>query len=453
MNFKAGFASLNIDPPLGIGVAGYYIPRFAKGILDSVEVGALVLELDGKKIAIVSIDSCGIPTAQIANYAELAEKRTGIKKENFLIASTHTHTAPLAYKTSSFEADEKPIIEYAKFLGERICEAVKLAVEDLGEAKMGYAVGYAPEKVSYIRRYKMKDGSVMTCPPIDDENILHPIGELDKRVNLLRFDRVGKESIALVNYGLHADTTNGELISADWPGVMRRTLKKALDGTHCIFLNGAEGDVGSTNVHPQAEDMNDTEISFDNEMKSPGMARFVGRAMAGCVLEIYDRVKYTDINEIELIKRRITVDANLASEEELKLAREYKKLHEAGRDDLIPYTAMQLTTVVAEAIRMCKMANGPKNFEFTLSGLKIGGAAIVGIPGEPFTEIGVKIKEATGWDIILPCALANGSEGYFPIKSAYEEGGYEARTSRYKAGTAEKIISEAHALLSDLKNA
>jgi len=442
---------LNANPPLGIGVSGYYVPRFAKGFLDSIEVSSLVLSLGERKIAIVSVDVCGIGEKQMLSYAELASEATGIAVNDIFISATHTHTGPLVAKTYAFDADVEIIESYAKFLGERLRDAVKLACDDLADAKMGYIVGYAPERVAYIRRYKMKDGSTMTCPPIDDPNIDHPIGELDQRVNVLRFDRTGKDSIVLVNYGLHADTINGELISADWPGVMRKTVEKALDGVKCIFLNGAEGDVGSTNVHPKDGDMNDTEISFDNEMKSPGMARFIGRAIAGTVLQVYDKVKYVEVDRLDMIKRPIFVAANLASEEELVLARKYKELHETGRDDLIPYEAMELTTVVAEAIRMCRLAGGPESFKLTLSGLRIGEVALVGIPGEPFTDIGVGVKQAPDWGLILPCALTNGNEGYFPVTSAYDEGGYEARTSPYKAGVAEKIIKESHELLKNLK--
>ena len=34
--FQVGYASVNINPPLGIGIQGYYVPRFAKGFLDVV---------------------------------------------------------------------------------------------------------------------------------------------------------------------------------------------------------------------------------------------------------------------------------------------------------------------------------------------------------------------------------------------------------------------------------
>jgi len=449
--FKIGFKEVNINPPLGIAVAGYYVPRYAKGILDDLTTSALVLELGDKKIALISIDACGIDDSLIKKYSAAIEEKSGIPQGNIFMSATHTHTGGVLTPGAAFEMDEEVIHKYAEFVGERVVDAVSMAMDDLKPSKMGYITGYAPERVAYIRRYKMKDGSTMTCPPINDPNIDHPIGELDQRVNVLRFDREGGESIVLVNYGLHADTVNGEMLSADWPAWMKKTLALALDGVKCIFFNGAEGDVGSTNVHPQGGDMNDTEISFDNEMKSPGMARFVGRAIAGTVLQVYDKVHYIDVDSIDIVCKTIKVPANVPKKEDMPLAREYKRLHEEGRDDLIPYTAMQLTTVVAEALRMCRMENGPKEYEINLTGLKIGPVAMVGIPGEPFTDIGVGIKEAEGWSMIMPCALTNGSIGYFPMQSAYDEGGYEARTSPFKAGVAEKIIDGGKALLDELK--
>ncbi len=452
-NFQIGFARVNINPPLGIGLYGYYIPRFAAGFLDDLEASALVLRCADEQIALVSVDLCGVASSMIETYSAAIEAATGIPAKNVFISATHTHTGGLIVPWEAFAADDEMTHRYGTFVGERVTDAVRMALADVKPARMGYIVGQAPARVAYIRRYKMKDGSTMTCPPINDPNIDHPIGTLDQRVNVLRFDREGGETVVLVNYGLHADTVNGDLLSADWPGHMRRTLRKALDGVETIFFNGAEGDVGSTNVHvkPGDGDMNDTEISFDNEMKSPGMARFVGRALAGTVLQVYDKVQYVDVDRIGILRREAAVPANRPTPEEAVLAHQYKDLHDAGRDDLIPFSAMELTTVVAEALRMCRLENGPENFYLPLTGVRIGSVALLGIPGEPFTEIGVKIKEAEGWDMILPCSLTNGDEGYFPVQSAYDEGGYEARTSPYRAGVAEAIVREAHALLKDLK--
>jgi len=447
---NVGFAKVNINPPLGIDVRGYYIERYAKGFLDDLEVNTLVLSCDDKKIAFISADLGGFDPDNANEIRNLIAEKTEIPFGNIFLSATHTHTGPqITTKNRCVRADL--VEEYLPFLKARITDSVKLALADLKPAKMGYITGYAPERVAYIRRYKMKDGSTMTCPPVNNPNIDHPIGELDQRVHVLRFDREGGNTIILVNYGLHADTVNGELISSDWPGWMRRTLDKALDGVDTIFFNGAEGDVGSTNVNPTGGDMNDTEISFDNEMKSPGMARFVGRALAGTVLQVYDKVCYVDVDNIDIIQKDVLIPANVPDPKDLPLARKYKELHDSGRDAEIPYEAMELTTVVAEAARMCNLADGPENFTLTLTGVKIGDVAMVGIPGEPFTDIGVGIKEAQGWAMIMPCALTNGGMGYFPMMSAYDEGGYEARASRFKAGVAEVIIENSKKMLDEMR--
>jgi len=450
--FKVGFSEVNINPPLGIEIVGYFIPRVAKGFLDDLKVKTIIMELGEKKIALISVDNCFIPGNNYMRYIEYIEKNTDISKENIFLAATHTHTGPYIAAALGYEASDVAK-KYDEFLKERISDSVILANADLRPAKMGHIVGYAPERVSYIRRHKMKDGTIMTCPPVDDPNLDHPIGEIDPRVNVLRFDREGAESIVLVNYGIHVDTIGGELISADFPAWLSDTIEKALDGTKCIFFSGAQGDVGSTNVHPKDGDMNDTEISFDNEMKSPGMARFVGRALAGTVLQVYDKVKYVDVDDINIIIEDLKVPSNMPHPSQIPLAEKYKSLHDAGRDCDIPFEAMELTTEVAEAERICSLKNGPEFFDIRLTGLKIGPVAMLGISGEPFTGIGVAVKEVPCWEMVMPCALTNGSNGYFPMQSAYDEGGYEARSSSFKAGVAERIIDGGKAILEKLHKA
>ena len=450
-DFRVGYAKVNVNPMLGIAIEGYYVPRFAKGFLDDLEAAALALECGGKTLLMISVDVCGIEKGLSMRYRRGIAEATGLPWENVFLSATHTHTGPALAHLDAFEADDGPIERYADFLGERLKDLSRLALMDLKLARMGFCVGHAPDRVAYIRRYKMKDGSTWTCPPINDPNIDHPIGELDQRVNVLRFDQEGGESIVLVNYGLHADTINGEMLSADWPGWMRRTLEKALDGVRTICFVGAQGDVGSTHVYPSGGDMNDTEISFDNEMKSPGMARFIGRALAGTVMQVYDKVEYIDVDEIDIAHRIVAVPANVPALEDLPRAHEYKALHEADRDCDIPFEAMELTTVVAEAIRMCNLENGPDHFDLELTGLRIGDVALIGLPGEPFTDIGRGLKQAGGWRLVMPCCITNGYEGYFPMKEAYDEGGYEARSSIYRAGVAERLIEEGKKLLDEMR--
>ena len=109
---------------------------------------------------------------------------------------------------------------------------------------------------------------------------------------------------------------------------------------------------------------------------------------------------------------------------------------------------MALTTVVAGAARKVRLKDGPLYFDFLLSSVRLGNLAFLGIPGEPFTSIGVGVKEnCKEYSMVLPCSNTNGYEGYFPNEGAYNEGGYETETSRFKAGVAEIIIEEGTKLL------
>ena len=100
---------------------------------------------------------------------------------------------------------------------------------------------------------------------------------------------------------------------------------------------------------------------------------------------------------------------------------------------------------------MVRLEHGPEFFPMLFSALAIGDVVFFGIPGEPFTGIGRGIKSSEGWKMICPTCLTNGSEGYFPMIDSYDEGGYEARSSNFKAGVAEKIIEEGKKILAEIR--
>jgi hypothetical protein len=314
---------------------------------------------------------------------------------------------------------------------------------------MGYGVAEAPG-IAFVRRFRMADGSVKTNPGVNNPEIVAPIGDVDERVGVLRFDREN-DTVVLVNFGCHPDVVGGCKISADWPGFVRSTVEKALDNVKCVFFNAAEGDVNHVNVHPTGGFLNDMFMDFDDVARGYGHARYMGRVIAGGVLQIFDKVKYVDIDSLVSVRKVLDIPSNKPTPEQLPEAYRIKKLHDEGRDSELPYSGMMLTTVVAEACRMVRLENAPDTFDMTLSGIKLGPVAIVGIPGEPFTGIGRGIKDTEGFDMILHVCCANGHEGYFPMKDSYDEGGYEARTSPFKAGVAEYIIEEGKKLLREME--
>jgi len=442
---QTGFARVNITPMMGIQLSGYFFERPTDGVLDDIEINALALACGENKAVILTVDNEGIARDITTDFRQCISEETGLKMESIYIHATHSHTAPILKKDSEVEIEK----EYYNFVRRKIVDVTRFALEDLKPTKMGWGIGKAPN-ISFVRRYRMKDGSVQTNPGIDNPDIAEPLGKVDDNVYVLRFDRKGADSLVLVNFANHPDSVGGSKVSADWPGFTRKIIEKTIDGTKCIVLNGAQGDINHVNVHPTGGYMNDLRIDFDGP-RGYKHCEYLARVVVGGVLQAYDKVRYVDVDTLKYKQRTIQVASNMPQPEELPEAHRIDDLHNAGRDDELGYSGMMLTTVVAEAWRMVSLEHGPVSYEMDLSAIAIGDIAFVGIPGEPFAGIGYGLREADGWDLVLATCITNGKHGYFPMKDAYDEGGYESRSSFFKAGVAEHIIDEGKALLEELK--
>ena len=445
-NLKVGYARVNITPPMGVNIAGYFVERIADGVLDELEACAVAVS-DGKNTALLmTIDHCGIVKDFLNEWRANIAAATGVPAEAIFIHSTHTHTGPVLIKGCKNPLNN----QYEIFLSTRVVDVARFALADMKCAKMGIGTGEA-KNVAFIRRYRMKDGTAKTNPGVNNPDIVAPIGITDESVHVVRFDREGAESVVLANFANHPDVVGGNKISADWPGMTRRFVEKAIENTKCIFFNGAQGDVNHVNVHPKAGDFNDMFNDFDGCSRGYGHARHIARVVTGAVMSVYDKVEYLENDEVKFMQKIVEIPSNKPDPKDLPLAHKYNDLHKAGRDEEIPFKAMMLTTVVAEAARMVRLENAPDTFPMLFSAISIGDVAMFGIPGEPFNGVGRGLKAAPGWKMVIPCCNTNAKEGYFPMMDSYDEGGYEARSSNFKAGVAERIIEEGKEILAALK--
>ena len=455
---SVGFARVNITPMRGIGIEGYFISRIMDGVLDDLHARCVSISKDGERVLLLAVDLCMIKTSICDRYRDAIAKATGLSRDAIIIHCQHTHTAPYVdpdrdnlYVGEYIGREKELILEYQDFVCYRLTDVALAAIENEKPAKMGHGIGYA-SNVAFIRRFRMKDGSVRTNPGVNNPDIVAPIGELDERVSVVRFDREGDTSVVLANYANHTDVVGGTKVSADWPGFVCSTVEQAIDNTSCIFFNGAQGDVNHVNVHPTKGYLNDLFMDFDDVARGYGHARHIGRVVAGAILSVYDKVEYVDTPAVKHLVRRIDVPSNMPKPEDMPEAKRINALSLAGRESELPYEGMMLTTVVAEAGRMVRLEHGPESFPITLSAVSLGEVALIGISGEPFNVIGREFKKTEGYGLIIPCCLSNGADGYFPAKDAYDEGGYEARSSNFAAGVAELLIDEGKKLLTELKN-
>lgn len=443
---KAGYARVCINPPYGAPIVGYYMPRNVKGVADDLFVRAVAFD-DGEKAAIIlALDLCLLFQTEYDTFKAAISEATGVHKDAIFINCSHTHTGPLVGK--DFASETRSPDSYIPFLTDCVRSAAVYAMQDLHDSQVETAQGQA-KNISFVRRYRMKDGSVATNPGVLNENIDHPLGEPNETVKLVKILREGADDIFIVNFGTHPDSVGGEYISADYMGYVCSILERAVPNTKCIFLLGAQGDVNHVNVNPTPGESAISTIDFDSVPRSIKHAEHMGRIIAGAVLSICSITEAVSTDKISYGSKRV----DLPSHQENHRLEEAKKIHDlytAGRANELPYKEMELTTVVAEAERIIKLENGPDSFPFFLSAVKIGELVFAGIGGEPFTDLGNRICAASPYKNTVLCCLTNSSGGYIPTRKAYEEGGYEARASSLKPGGDDIIAQGMKQLLDKL---
>ncbi len=436
---KTGYSKICITPPLGAPIYGYFDLRYTKGVLDDVFVRAIAFDDGDKKAVVIALDICEMPQAIFDKLKDAVSAACDVPREAVFISCSHTHTAPqVGGNTAEFDA----------YFTSCVKDAACYAISDL-EDSTAYFAETECSTISYNRRYRMKDGSVMTNPGINNENVDCVLGEASQKVKLLKFKRKNDE-IALVNFGTHADTIGGDFISADYPGVLCATLERALPEVKCAFLLAPEGDVNHINPFPTESEMALSKIDFDNVPRGVKLAEHMGKTIAGAVISVYTIAEEIEMSKISFAEKAVNLPSNQENDR-VSDAEYIDEMYSAGRGDELPFKGMELTTVVYEAKRILDLQNGPESYEFLLSALKLGDIVFAGIAGEPFVKIGMRIDENSPFKATFTCALANAEGGYIPTSNAYDEGGYEARSSYLKRGGDDIIVSGMTELLNNLK--
>lgn len=443
---KAGFGKVCINPPYGSPIVGYYEERFVKGIHDSLFARATAFDDGENKAVIIAVDVCLLAQKFYDACKKAIKEATGVSEEAIFINCSHTHTGPLLGK--DFASDKKSSESYDEFFVNSVRDAAIYAIADLKEAKVETAKSEA-KNISFIRRYRMKDGGVQTNPGVNNPNIDHALGTPNETVKLIKIKRDNAQDIVMVNFGTHPDSVGGEYISADYMGYVCDIIEDAVPNTKCMFLLGCQGDVNHVNVTPTKGEAAISKIDFDGVPRSNEHAQHMGRIIAGAVLSVYSITEEIKTDKISCVFGKV----ELPSHQENDRIEEVTKTYEyyiSGRASELPFKEMELTTAVAEAKRIIRLQNGPESFDFYLSAIKIGDLVFAGIGGEAFTEIGVRICEASPFGETVLCCLTNSAGGYIPTRKAYEEGGYEARSSALKPGGDDIIVDGMIGLLNTL---
>lgn len=235
---RAGVARVEITPGTFMPMYGYANRKCgpANGTHDALMAKALVLEAGGSRLAIVTLDIGSLVSAKLRQ--EIGAK-LGIP--TVLLAASHTHSGPAFLPYGSAPASDPAALAYLAELEGKVFGAVKQASETMFPAKL--LAGKGSIQLGYNRLLVREDGRARA---LFDNLERVPYGPVDPEFTLLRVeDAEGRPRALLAHYATHAVVLGPTSCkySADWPGVMQRTVEASLPGVQAMFVQGAAGDI------------------------------------------------------------------------------------------------------------------------------------------------------------------------------------------------------------------
>ncbi len=436
--WRAGAAAVEITPALGTPMAGYYSPRGAEGVHDPLFAKAIVVENNGHKIALVSLDLITTTRDLVVDARKEIQKSLHIDPESVMISATHTHTGPVVASATARDValggSNELATRFRAELPAKIVEAVRRADGRLVPAKIWAARG-RQSSIAFNRRFHMKDGSVGWNPGKLNPNILKPAGTIDPDVPFVYCESLDRKPIAIyINYAVHLDNVGGTSFSADMPYTLAKMIAE-FKGQEIVsvFTAGCCGDVNHINIKWR-------EVQHGHEN-----AARMGVILAGSVLSAWPEIE--PIEPAPIDARTVTVELATSPIEPGDVDRARAVLAAIESKQKPPPTFLE--TVKAYRVLDVNDRSG-KPLEVEVQSIALGEKlAFVSLPGEIFVELGLSIKQDSPFPYTIIAELADGSIGYIPSRRAYPQGNYEVVSARCAQGSGEALVDAAVRLLKE----
>ena len=401
---KAGVAKVDVTPPLGTMMWGYFDRLTgAEGVLDPLYARVLVLETETSRLAYVDLDfGRTFGPGSLEALREAVKQQSGI--DGLIVQATHTHTGPVILDvypkgTPAWETEDLKRIEQA------IHEAAVSAVP----VRLG--VGYGAAYIGYNRLHVDADGTVSMLWSNTTKAPTYPV---DPLIAVLRIDRMDGDPLAiLVNYAAHPVTFGNDALrySADFPGVMCKTVEQAFGGkTQAFFVQGAAGDV---NVFDAG-----TPVNLDVIGRVKWEGETLGNAAAAAARQI--ETKANPNSQIDFLDDTVPI----------KLRWDPEKFKQETLRELGPKAYEIFASPIEETMHLP-----------VTTALIDRDIAIVGMPGEPFVDFQTDFRARCPVRDCFFLGYTNGYYGYIPTMKAATEGGYGAAsaTTWVEVGAGEKM--------------
>ncbi|MDB6057442.1 MAG: Neutral/alkaline non-lysosomal ceramidase [Verrucomicrobiales bacterium] len=451
--FRAGAATSNISPWMGLSINGNMHNHIGTNLHDQLHVRAIVLDDGTNRLAIAVADSCMIYREIFDNAKKIIHEKSGLGVENILMSATHTHSAPASVSIFQTDADK----EYQMFLTRRLADAVLKAINNLQPAKIGWDVERDPRHVSN-RRWHMKPGvinkdmfggtndQVRMNPRPGSPDLLEPAGPSDPDVSVVTIKSIDDKPFALLaNYSMHycGDVGGDGIYSADYFGAFCEAVQRRLDPQHtngfvAILSNGTSGDCSSTDFeHAPTPAPAFTKINA------------VANDIADDALKCFSRAQYHEWVPLKVVTKEIVLGVRHGTPAEVVRAKVRLAKVTRHNGQVSPWSPDVYTR---ETVLLNEF---PNQVPVILQAIRIGDLGIVAIPCEVFAEIGLEIKAKSPLKQTFTIELANAYHGYLPTPAQHKLGGYEtwrARSSYLEVDASPKVVTAVIDLLQQLRH-
>jgi neutral ceramidase len=472
---RAGVGKADVTPQTGYYLGGWTrADRTSHGQHTRLGTRALVLERNGRKVALVQVDLFMVPGGLVRHVAELTADR-GFSEQNLLISASHTHSGPGGYANfatfntaaPSLETATDPISYYLlldpkpadrqlyTFLARQIAAAVRRADRNLGPAAAGWATaeirGITQNRSvqahlaghGVFREYG--EGSAADDPEGADHTI-------DAEVNVLRVDKLMRTGgrVRRVPVGGwstfpdHGTVTKSsfEYYNQDHHGAALRVFEQKLRRAGRVPRRQAV-----VNVYGNS---NEGDMSAGLERHGPAASEFVGRVEAAAMLRAWRGAgrSVSRTPELDLRWTRVcfcgqSVDGENVADYPM-IGIPFLTGSEEERGPLF-----DVTGVAFEGRRNPLPVPGqghkegiPLNEEdvpkaVPLMTVRVGDRLIASIPGEATKEVGVRLEQAVGAAggggiaRVIVSGLANEFIQYFTTPEEYDRQHYEGGSTLY----------------------
>jgi len=451
----AGAGCADITPALGIQLAGDIGRRRpTEEIREHLYARALVLEAGGKRCCLLSLDLLSTTNMLAAELRQQVGARLGIAPEAVALHVTQNHAAPslghlfLVDELHTRFPEAYPWLkggdeQYDPFCIEQCLQAVEEAVGQMQRVQVSAGRGI-DGRVSFNRRFVLRDGTGKTHPANCDPNILYCEGPIDPEVGVMSLTREDGQSVAsLLHHTCHPIYGYPHrYVIGDWPGAWAELMGARHPGIPLV-LNGCCGNISPWNhldPVPAWRENNGHRVMAEKLMETTETA--------------LGRMETLNATPLDWKRTLVNLPLRTLTPEVIDAAQRYLEAYPEPKFTDAEQTAVDWEWVYAVGrVDLYEYEKTHPTEDYEVQAFRIGDVALVMLKGEPFVEAQLRIKLASPAPYTFVAHFCNGYAGYLPTEQAFRHGGYETDTSngsKWEPDALEKIADAAIALLQEL---